>query len=83
MFDSSFFLGLSYFEDYLEQNYSVFQPVYKYFKTSTNSNNINPNQPGLFDIKYPWGGVGRRGAVTLQKPLPDKFYVNSSNFINF
>lgn len=51
MFDSSFFLGLSYFEDYLEQNYSVFQPVYKCFKTPTNSNNINPNQPGLFDIK--------------------------------
>ena len=33
VFDSSYFPGKSYFEDDHTQNYSVFQLIYRYFKT--------------------------------------------------
>ena len=34
-FDSSYFIGNSHFEDDGVQNYLVFQPIYKYFKTDS------------------------------------------------
>ena len=35
-FDSSYFFGKGHYEDDGMQNYLVFQPVFKYFKTPTN-----------------------------------------------
>ena len=35
-FDSSYFIGKSHFEEDGTQNYSVFQPLNKYFKVITN-----------------------------------------------
>ena len=32
MFDSSYFIGKSHFEEDGTQNYLVFQPIYRYFK---------------------------------------------------
>ena len=34
-FDSSYFIGKSYFEEDGTQNYLVFQPMYRYFKIIT------------------------------------------------
>ena len=39
-FDTSYFIGKSHFEEDGSQNYLVFQPMYRYFKT-TNSNYIS------------------------------------------
>ena len=36
-FDSSYFIGKSYFEEDGTQNYLVFQPMNKYFKVITNT----------------------------------------------
>ena len=36
-FDSSYFIGKSHFEEDATQNYSVFQPLNKYFKVITNT----------------------------------------------
>ena len=36
-FDSSYFLGKTHFEDDGMQNFLVFQQVFKYFKTPSNS----------------------------------------------
>ena len=36
-FDSSYFKGKSYFEEDDVQNYLVFQPICRYFKTITNT----------------------------------------------
>ena len=33
-FDSDYFIGKSHFEEYGDQNYLVFQPTYRYFKTN-------------------------------------------------
>ena len=37
-FDSSYFIGKSHFEEDGAQNYLVFQLMYRYFKTVTNTN---------------------------------------------
>ena len=39
-FDFSYFRGKKYFEDDSTQNYLGFQPVYRYFKTISYSNQI-------------------------------------------
>ena len=39
-FVSSYFHGKSHFEDDGIQNYLIFQPVYKYFRTVANTNNV-------------------------------------------
>ena len=40
-FDSSYFIGTSHFEEDGVQNYLVFQPMYKYFKTDDSSYHIS------------------------------------------
>ena len=40
MFDSSYFIGKSHFDEDGTQNYLVFQPMYKYFKLITNTSSI-------------------------------------------
>ena len=39
-FLSSYFRDKNNFEDYDKQNYLVFQPVYRYFKTVANTNKV-------------------------------------------
>ena len=39
-FDFSYFNGKSHFEEDVSQNYLIFQPMYKYLKTSDNSDYI-------------------------------------------
>ena len=41
MFDSSYFVGQSYFEEDGTPNYLVFQPLNRYFKAVTNTNYIS------------------------------------------
>ena len=55
-FDSSYFCGISHFEDNGTQNYLVSQPVSRYFKTIANINKVTAwKSEGLFDegIKPP------------------------------
>ena len=40
IFDSSYFIGKSHFEEDGTQNYLVFQPIHKYFKLITNTLSI-------------------------------------------
>ena len=40
-FDSSYFIGKSYFEEDGNQNYLVFQPMYRYFKMIAGVGNGN------------------------------------------
>ena len=40
-FDSSYFIGKSHFEEDGTQNYSVFQPLNKYFKVITNTDYVS------------------------------------------
>ena len=40
-FDSSYFIGMSYFEEDGVQNYLVFQPLNKYFKVITNTDYVS------------------------------------------
>ena len=40
-FDSSYFIGKSYFEEDGTQNYLVFQPINRYFKVITNTDYIS------------------------------------------
>ena len=48
-FDSSYFIGKSHFEDNGVQNYSIFQPINKYFKVITNTGYVSSwNSKGLF-----------------------------------
>ena len=54
--DSSYFRGKNYFEEYGAQNYLVFQPMYKYLKKISNTDNISEwKSKGLSDevIKPP------------------------------
>ena len=49
-FDSNYFRGKSHFEDDGTQNYSVFQPMYRYFKKIGNTEHISAwKSIGLFD----------------------------------
>ena len=43
--DSSYFIGKSHFEEDVTQNYSVFQPISKYFKVITNTDYISSRKP--------------------------------------
>ena len=40
-FDSSYFIGKSYFEEHGTQNYLVFQPIGKYFKVIANTDYVS------------------------------------------
>ena len=46
-FDSIYFWGKSHFEDDGSQNYSVFQPKYKYFEITPTTNTIFLAAPEL------------------------------------
>ena len=49
-FDSSYFIGKSYFEEDGTQNYSVFQPISRYFKIATNTDYVSSwKSKGLSD----------------------------------
>ena len=37
-FDSSYFIGKSYFDEDATQNYLIFQPIIRYFKVNTITN---------------------------------------------
>ena len=54
-FDSSYFIGKSHFEEDGVQNYLVFQPLYKYFKTDSSYHILSWTSKGLSDesIKPP------------------------------
>ena len=41
IFDSSYFIGKSYFEEHGTQDYLVFQPMYRYFKRIADAGNGN------------------------------------------
>ena len=41
IFDSSYFIGNGHFEEDGIQNYLVFQPINRYFKIITNTNDIS------------------------------------------
>ena len=41
IFDSSYFIGKSHFEEDGTQNYLVFQPINKYFKVITNTDYVS------------------------------------------
>ena len=41
IFDSSYFIGKSHFQEYGTQNYLVFQPTYRYFKMIAGVGNVN------------------------------------------
>ena len=48
-FDSSYFIGKSHFEEDSTQNYSVFQPLNKYFKVVASTNYVSSlKSKGLF-----------------------------------
>ena len=50
VFDLSYFIGKSYFEEDGTQNYLLFQPLNKYFKIVTNTKYVLPWQSkGLLD----------------------------------
>ena len=49
-FDSSYFRGKNYFEEYGTQNYLVFQPMYKYLNLIVNVSNV--------DYIYYWKSKG-------------------------
>ena len=50
VFDLSYFIGKSYFEEDGTQNYLLFQPLNKYFKIITNTKYVLPWQSkGLLD----------------------------------
>ena len=52
-FDSSYFIGKSHFEEDGTQNYLVFQPVYRHFKTVANTNYISSwKSKGLSDGSF-------------------------------
>ena len=40
-FDSIYFRGKSHFEEEGTENFLVFQPIHRYFKTASVNNNIN------------------------------------------
>ena len=48
-FDSSYFFGKSHFEEDGVQNYLVFQPMYKYFKTDSSYHILLWTSKGLFN----------------------------------
>ena len=50
IFDSSYFRGKNYFEEYGTQNYLVFQPMYKYLNLIVNVSNV--------DYIYYWKSKG-------------------------
>ena len=55
-FDSSCFIGKNYFEEDVNQNYLVFQQMYKYLKTTNSSDHVlSWTSKGLSDesIKLP------------------------------
>ena len=48
-FDSSYFIGKSHFEEGGMQNYSVFQPMYKYFKRISSDYILSWKSKGISD----------------------------------
>ena len=46
-FDSGYFIGKSHFEEDGTQNYLVFQPIYRYFKTSNSDYVLSWTSKGL------------------------------------
>ena len=51
LFDSSYFCCKSHFEDNGSQNYSVFQPVYRYIKKIANNDHISVGKSKEFSDK--------------------------------
>ena len=68
-FDSSYFIGNSHFEEDGVQNYSVFQPMYKYFK-SDSSYHISS-----------WTSKGLSNESIESPSAPNNFLTSSLNYV--
>ena len=69
-FDSSYFIGKSYFEEDGVQNYLVFQPTYRYFKTDS-SYHIS---------SWTFKGLSNEG---IKPPsAPNNFLTSSLNYLD-
>ena len=94
IFDSSYFIGKNYFENHGTQNYLAFQPMFKYLKRSTKTDDvIEWKSKGLVDeiIKPPdirpaptLGYDDKRMYLTFNGDClkQDKFYYTPDNIIN-
>ena len=69
-FDSSYFIGKSYFEEDGVQNYLVFQPINEYFKSITNNNYI-----------LSWISKGLSNESIKPPPAPNNFLTPSLNYL--
>ena len=69
-FDSSYFIGKSYFEEDGVQNYLVFQPINKYFKSITNSNYV-----------LSWISKGLSNESIKPPSAPSNFLTPSLNYL--
>ena len=69
-FDSSYFIGKSHFEEDGVQNYLVFQPINKYFKSITNSNYI-----------LSWISKGLSNESIKPPSAPNNFLTPSLNYL--
>ena len=69
-FDSSYFIGKSYFEEDGVQNYLVFQPINEYFKSITNNNYI-----------LSWISKGLSNESIKPPSAPNNFLTPSLNYL--
>ena len=51
IFDSSFFIGKSHFDEHGTQNYLVFQPIKRYFKVIVNTDYVSSSKSKRFSAK--------------------------------
>ena len=78
-FDSDYFRGKSHFEDDGTQNWLVFQPIHRYFKTASNNPSIilSRKSKGLSDesIKTP--------TTSNKCPNPSLYFVGTKASVRF
>ena len=68
-FDSGYFIGKSHFEEDGTQNYLVFQPIYRYFKTSNS------------DYVLSWTSKGLSNESITPPSAPNNFLSPSLNYL--
>ena len=68
-FDSGYFIGKSHFEEDGTQNYLVFQPIYRYFKTSNS------------DYDLSWTSKGLSNESITHPSAPNNFLTPSLNYL--
>ena len=68
-FDSDYFIGKSHFEEDGTQNYLIFQPIYRYFKTSNS------------DYVLSWTSKGLSNESITPLSAPNNFLSPSLNYL--